>query len=78
MDERGLPGSDPMPENKGDGLPDRGFAPDPEWDAYVAWREREIAAGRHEEPPEPWELEGPAVSLSLGDACCGPTRCWPR
>ena len=68
MDERGLPGSDPMPENKGDGLPDRGFAPDPEWDAYVAWREREIAAGRHEEPPEPWELEGPAVSLSLGDA----------
>ena len=34
----------------------------------MAWREREIAAGRCEEPPEPWEVEGPAVSLSLGDA----------
>ena len=45
-----------------------GFGPDPEWDAYMAWREREIAAGRDEEPPEPWEIEGPAVSLSLGDA----------
>jgi len=42
--------------------------PDPEWDAYVAWREREIAAGRDEKPPEPWEIECPAVSLSLGDA----------
>ena len=69
MDERELPGSDPTPENIGGGrLPDPGFAPDPEWDAYLAWREREIAAGRDEEPPEPWELEGPAVSLSLGDA----------
>ena len=67
MDERELPGSDPMPESVR-GLPDPGCAPDPEWDAYVAWREREIAAGRDEEPPEPWELEGPAVSLSLGDA----------
>ncbi len=67
MDERELPGSDPTPESVG-GLPDQGFAPDPEWDAYVAWREREIAAGRDEEPPEPWEIEGPAVSLSLGDA----------
>jgi hypothetical protein len=61
------PGFAPDPENA-DGLPDHGFAPDPEWDAYLAWREREIAAGRDEEPPEPWELEGPAVSLSLGDA----------
>jgi len=51
-----LPGADPE------------FGPDPEWDAYVAWREREIAAGRDEDPPEPWEIEGPAVSLSLGDA----------
>jgi hypothetical protein len=67
MDERELPGSDPTPESA-DGLPDSLFAPDPEWDAYVAWREREIAAGHVEEPPEPWELEGPAVSLSLGDA----------
>jgi hypothetical protein len=50
------------------GLPHPRCAPDPEWDAYVAWREREIAAGRGEKPPEPWEIEGPAVSLSLGDA----------
>jgi hypothetical protein len=69
MDERERPGSGPTPENMGDGgLPDPGLAPDPEWDAYVAWREREIAAGRVEKPPEPWEIEGPAVSLSLGDA----------
>ena len=73
MDERKLPGSDPKPENAsgppdpGSG-PDPGFGPDPEWDAYVAWREREIAAGRVEDAPEPWEIEGPAVSLSLGDA----------
>jgi hypothetical protein len=67
MDERGLPGSDPTPEGAG-GFPGPGFAPDPEWDAYVAWREREIADGRGEMPPERWEIEGPAVSLSLGDA----------
>jgi hypothetical protein len=42
--------------------------PDPDWDAYLAWREREIAAGREEEPPEPWEIEGPAATLSFGDA----------
>jgi hypothetical protein len=69
MDERELPGSDPIPEDIGDGgLRDPGVAPDPEWDAYVAWRDREIAAGRVEKPPEQWEIEGPAVSLSLGDA----------
>ncbi len=68
MDEREHPGSDPKPENTGGDLPDPCFGPDPEWDAYVAWREREIAAGRVEKPPEPWELDGSAVSLSLGDA----------
>ena len=69
MDDRNLPGSGPMPESMGGGgLPGPGFAADPEWDAYVAWREREIAAGRGERPPEPWEVEGSAVSLSLGDA----------
>ena len=68
MDERELPCSDPMPENRDGGLPHPGCAPDPEWDAYLAWREREIAAGRDEKPPEPWEIEGSAVSLSLGDA----------
>jgi hypothetical protein len=70
MDEPELPESGPPPENPEsmDSLPTPGFAPDPEWDAYVAWREREIAAGRDEEPPAPWEIEGPAVSLSLGSA----------
>jgi hypothetical protein len=69
MDERELPEPDPAPENVGDGeFPDSGSAPDPEWDAYVVWRDREITAGRVEKPPEPWEIEGPAISLSLGDA----------
>src|SRR5258708_16393938 len=67
MDEGELPGSGPAPESAG-GLPDQGCAPDPEWDAYLAWREREIAAGRDEVPPEPWQIEGPAISLSLGVA----------
>jgi hypothetical protein len=67
MDERELPESDPGPEGvSGGGPTDRGVTPDPEWDAYQAWRDRERAAGRDEEPPEPWE--GPAVTLSLGDA----------
>jgi hypothetical protein len=69
VDERELPGSGPAPGDVGGGgLPDPGFGPDPEWDAYVAWREREIAAGRGEKPPEPREIEGSAISLSLGDA----------
>ena len=67
MDERELPRSDPGPEGMSGGGPAaRGVTPDPEWDAYQAWRDRERAAGRDEEPPEPWE--GPAVTLSLGDA----------
>src|ERR1700722_12335494 len=75
MDEHELPGPDPMPEDMGDGGlrdpgagPDPDVAPDAEWDAYVAWREREIAAGRLENAPEPWEIEGASISLSLGDA----------
>ena len=61
MDERELPGSGPTPEpdptrDTAGGLPGPGLGPDPEWDAYVAWREREIAAGRGGEPPEPWEI----------------------
>src|SRR5580658_8619516 len=75
MDERELPGPDPGPEDMGDGGlrdpgvgPDAGVAADPEWDAYVAWREREIAAGRGEKAPEPWEIDGSAAALSLGDA----------
>ena len=48
MDERELPDTDPAPGERGQRyiLPDPGFPPDLEWDAYVAWREREIAAGR--------------------------------
>jgi hypothetical protein len=67
MDESELPGSGPVPESAGD-PPTPDSSSDPEWEAYVAWREREIAAGRGEEPPAPWEIEGPAISLSLGDA----------
>jgi hypothetical protein len=51
-----------------DRLPDPCFEPDPEWDAYVAWREREIAAGRCEQPPAVQETDGAAIVLSLGDA----------
>jgi Domain of unknown function (DUF222) len=70
MDEREFPESGQPPEDPEtmDGRPTAGFAPDPEWDAYVAWREQEIAAGRDEEPPAPREIEGPAVSISLGSA----------
>jgi len=49
-------------------LTDPCFGPDSEWDAYIAWREREIAAGRCEEPPAVQETDGAAVVLSLGDA----------
>ena len=68
MDAREPPGPDRVPQKIGGGHSDPFFPPDPEWDAYVAWRDQEIAAGRCEKPPEPWEIEGSAVSLSLGDA----------
>ena len=41
---------------------------DPELDGHFAWLVRELDAGRVQPPPEP-ALDGPAVSLSLGDAC---------
>jgi hypothetical protein len=41
---------------------------DADYPAYLAWEDRERAAGREYEPA-PWEIEGPAVSISLGDAC---------
>lgn len=56
MDENELPGPEPSVGPN-----------DPDLDAYEAWLEREIAEGR-ERVPEEWELEGPAVSISLGDA----------
>ena len=68
MNDRELPEPDPAPENGGS-LPDRGFGPDPEWDAYVAGasgRSRRAAASSR--PHRGKTLEGPAVSLSLGDA----------
>jgi hypothetical protein len=52
-----------MPEDMGGGgLRDPGVAPDPEWDAYVAWRDREITAGRVERPPEPWEITAATIT----------------
>jgi hypothetical protein len=41
---------------------------DSELDGHFAWLVRELDAGRVQPPPES-ALEGPAVSVSLGDAC---------
>ena len=52
--------------------PDRASLPPDDWDAdaYDAWFDAELAAGRVSVPaPEPWELEGPSATLSLPDAC---------
>jgi hypothetical protein len=60
MDEREMPGDE-------ESAAYRAWAA--QEDAYEAWVDREIAAGRLEERvPEEWEIEGPAISLSLGDA----------
>jgi hypothetical protein len=37
-------------------------------DAHIDWLVREIDEGRQQVPPE-WAVEGPAASVSLGDAC---------
>lgn len=37
-------------------------------DAHIDWLVEEIDAGRKRVPPE-WAVEGPTISLSLGDAC---------
>src|SRR6185437_5344437 len=37
-------------------------------DAHIDWLVREIDEGRQHVPPEP-AVQGPAVSVSLGDAC---------
>ncbi len=50
----------PLPPSPGDD--------DPGPDGHFAWLVRELDAGRVQPPPEP-AVEGPAVSLSLGDAC---------
>jgi Domain of unknown function (DUF222) len=46
------------------GLPEDDFDADAEMARWIA----DIEAGR-ERIPEPWEVEGPAISVSLGDAC---------
>ena len=46
------PGAGPAPQAS----PSPRVDPDPEWTEYVAWVDREIAAGRHQEPgPEIWD-----------------------
>src|ERR1700688_2182436 len=59
----------PFPGDDGQGsVP--AFVPEDDFDLdeHFAWLVREIDAGRVQPPPEP-ALEGPAISLSLGDAC---------
>ena len=48
-----------------------------ELDEHFAWLVRELDAGRLQPPPES-VLDGPAVSLSLGDACDVTRSCWRR
>ena len=71
MDVR-VPAGDPLPD---DGafpasspyltrLPDDDF----DLDGHIDWLVREIDEGRQHIPPEP-AIEGPAISVSLGDAC---------
>jgi hypothetical protein len=63
------PADGPLP---GDGPPLPGSLPvsedDFELDEHFAWLVRELDAGRVQPPPES-AIEGPAISLSLGDAC---------
>ena len=53
-------------------VPAGGLLPVPEddfdSDEHFAWLVREIDAGRAQPPPES-AIEGPAISVSLGDAC---------
>ena len=59
-----LPGGDgPLPPGALP-VPDDDF----ELDEHFAWLVRELDAGRLQPPPEP-AIEGPAISISLGDAC---------
>lgn len=57
-------GSARLPDPELCSFPDDDF----DVDEHFAWLVREIEAGRQQPPPES-TLEGPAVSLSLGDAC---------
>ena len=71
----GMPASpgDQLPGGSGDvlpgGLPGAPGGPADDWDgdAEMAAFLADIEAGRAR-VPEPWEIEGPAASISLGDA----------
>jgi Domain of unknown function (DUF222) len=76
LDDHGAPRSGPLRDGAGDGQADA----DAEWAEYVAWADREAAAGRVPEP-EPWaledveprdpELDAPGLA---GPALAGPGR----
>jgi hypothetical protein len=63
------PAGGPFPGDRGQG-PVPGFVSEDDFDLdeHFAWLVREIDAGRVQPPPEP-AIEGPATSVSLGDAC---------
>ena len=60
---------DPLPNEHGL-RPDPGAVPEDDFDldAHIDWLVGEIDAGRQQVPPES-AVEGPAASISLGDAC---------
>jgi hypothetical protein len=59
------PADDPLPDEHGPG-----FVPEDDFDldAHIDWLVREIDEGRQQPPPES-AIDGPAASISLGDAC---------
>jgi Domain of unknown function (DUF222) len=63
------PAGGPLPDGYGS-RPDSCAVPEDDFDldAHIAWLVGEIDAGRRQVPPES-AVEGPAVSVSLGDAC---------
>jgi hypothetical protein len=65
-----VPASGPLPGDDGPPLPGSPPVPedDFELDEHFAWLVRELDAGRVQPPPES-AIEGPAISISLGDAC---------
>jgi hypothetical protein len=68
MDEWKLPDEDPG-ENRDAAIPGPGGAPAPDGPAAVPEQEFDHDHDHdHERVPEEWEIEGPAVSISLGDA----------
>src|SRR5487761_603847 len=64
------PAGGPLPDGTGSLLPGSLLDPEDDFDLdeHFAWLVREIDAGRVQPPPER-TVEGPAISVSLGDAC---------